>query len=923
MSPETEGRKTFRMRKVRSIDEIHEECERLGADHVISVDAPLVTALNARSDKVLFGYAYTPRQLADALSTEVVGTTPDSDLEVSRMMMHITGHNLRFTHSTVKRIREIRRYTFEVKNYLLSRKEKEAYDAYLQTHPVDGIMNTFDAEHSPFFKGKNIVTVDVRMFSSLDKRMKPPVCDDIDNSELDDYPEDDFVIDRIYSIGNDRQIAECIADLITRDNCEDVAIVLDSGGSIAEAVRSALYRRDIPFKNELAVKDLAPIRDYLRFVGAALNFDTVRCGDVRDLFTAYGAEIFGLQPKTDNYLLRRITPKQFGKPAPGTSALITLMKEISEGKHTFEGVVDLLPKGTGKSSVKILLRDMGLSDKEVTRDGLNDIEYAVNNVDDLKHNEQIPEDERRGVLLADCKNSVYIDRSVVFFVGLDDAWHNSPAGKDYIPDPMDFENQEAMRLRILLQQGDTRFYIVRPATDGKETVPCQTFETISQIEDRAMHIEHFGDLCRELVKGSWHPESGAIVSPDTSRDAGSVSGSVRFSKTEYNAWRDCPIKYSFRKDITSETEDSAASVFGSCVHDFCEFCFCFPEYAKEGFDDYVDRLLKEYSGISQTCLSEVDASKFRTMMMNAMLFILAVRPAEVPLDIDNSGRKYPNTLIAGDPRTGNRCSSLAEEFMDSALGHAFYAKYDLRIGGDIYDWKTGKAHEVKDIIRSFTDNPANNHEFQPLIYLQTLREKLGAGNPVSFNLVYLGNRCAEMVSEGDERDMSRIVRTVAFEDIDDAEAIRKYGGLDAVYEEICDKPTYSKYVSKWDSVCAAVLQLAADPGWAESESTYTALANVIGLTTAPSNLKGVKTFVNKFKPFCGDVRNIDGRIIVSPAYMDRFVERIQQDSVEASESLALPMFKPAREKLYCKYCEYVSMCMSPLAADSSSDGDEE
>jgi hypothetical protein len=261
--------------------------------------------------------------------------------------------------------------------------------------------------------------------------------------------------------------------------------------------------------------------------------------------------------------------------------------------------------------------------------------------------------------------------------------------------------------------------------------------------------------------------------------------------------------------------------------------------------------------------------------------------------------------------------------MDSALGHALYAKYDLRVGGDIYDWKTGKAHDLKDIAKSFSEKPANNHEFQPLMYIQTLREKLGPDCPVSFNLVYLGNRCAEMISEGDARDLRRIVRTVAFEDIDDAAAIRKYGGLDAVYEDICDKSTYSKYVNNWDAVCAAVLQLASDPGWIESDSTLVTIVNVLGANVNQSSLKSAKSFVNKFKPYCGDVREVGGKVVVSPAYMDRFVDRLQQDSVEATESLALPMFKPVREKFYCKYCDYVSLCMSPLAADSSSDGEEE
>ena len=56
----------YSMRKVLSIDEIKAECDRLGANCVVSTNAPLVTALNARSESPLFGYAFTPIQIADA-----------------------------------------------------------------------------------------------------------------------------------------------------------------------------------------------------------------------------------------------------------------------------------------------------------------------------------------------------------------------------------------------------------------------------------------------------------------------------------------------------------------------------------------------------------------------------------------------------------------------------------------------------------------------------------------------------------------------------------------------------------------------------------------------------------------------------------------------------------------------------------------
>lgn len=57
--------------------------------------------------------------------------------------MHITGQGLRFVHSTIRKIREIRRYTHEVKGYLMSDAEKEVLEAYMQTCTIDTIMERY------------------------------------------------------------------------------------------------------------------------------------------------------------------------------------------------------------------------------------------------------------------------------------------------------------------------------------------------------------------------------------------------------------------------------------------------------------------------------------------------------------------------------------------------------------------------------------------------------------------------------------------------------------------------------------------------------------------------------------------------------------------------------------------------------------
>ena len=142
--------------------------------------------------------------------------------------MHITGLPLRFVHSTIRKIREIRRYTHEVKNYLTTNNERMVLEAYMQTRTLDTIMEKYgDTGLRPFFESRRTAVVDVSFFSSVDKRMLPDDAEFLDNAEAEGIPQGTFSIDTIYSIGNDRQIADCVVSLINRDNCNDVAVVLD------------------------------------------------------------------------------------------------------------------------------------------------------------------------------------------------------------------------------------------------------------------------------------------------------------------------------------------------------------------------------------------------------------------------------------------------------------------------------------------------------------------------------------------------------------------------------------------------------------------------------------------------------------------------------------------------------------------------
>jgi hypothetical protein len=102
------------------------------------------------------------------------------------------------------------------------------------------------------------------------------------------FADGEYDIGMIYAEGNDRQVADSAADLIDPQNAADFAIVMDTSSPMADAVRAALYRRNIPFKNELAARDLMQVRDYLEILDMSFSYDTVKAGQVRELFASCG-----------------------------------------------------------------------------------------------------------------------------------------------------------------------------------------------------------------------------------------------------------------------------------------------------------------------------------------------------------------------------------------------------------------------------------------------------------------------------------------------------------------------------------------------------------------------------------------------------------------------------------------------------------
>ncbi len=694
----------------KSIDELYEEVKSKGCDIVICNDAPLALALNNRLDQTRIGiFATTPRQLAGDMAIDLLGKGLMDDIEVVKRVSELTGFRLRFVHGEIENIKTMMRYTAEVRQKL-SNLSRRVYDEFIEMPTLEKAMSLFNATESGYFEGKKVAVIGIELFDNLDKHFVPSNYEYIELS-VDGQSYD---IDVIRELSNDRQIAENVVNLIDEDNAKDFAIVFDVSGHIADAIRSALYRKEIPFINSLNVKDLTYIRDFIEFITLSSSFDTVRVSQVRELISAYGGYI---SSKYDGYLV-----KQYSEFCDDerTKFILDTMNNIRE--MTYGQVCESISQKRRAAQINILLEELNIAERKVNDSDTNDMIYAVNNIPDLKHNEEIPDSEREGVLLVDCKNSVYVDRPVVIYIGMGQEWEKDLSFLNLI----DYRLKDAecdnnvTKFQILLQQGTRRLYVVNAIKNGEKTKPCSYFDLAS-----SKSYEKFADVCKELIPGPWvrteEPpaiESGEITPMDYTEKP--------FSKTSYNYFVSCPRMFMF--GVLLGSPDNRSNVVGNILHEYAEFRITYPELAsKYDTDHYSDLICEKCEGLFSPEMRSIERTNIRNSIINIDRFVEKLgldKISKVDTNITKNNvddkRKGYNFFI---DKEGEEFGSDITEMSYTSNDRSMSGIFDVILKGHVFDFKTGKPKDAKDILKNMDlDKKPDYPEFQAMFYISMLEE---------------------------------------------------------------------------------------------------------------------------------------------------------------------------------------------------------
>ncbi len=627
--------------------------------------------------------------------------------------------------------------------------------------------------------------------------------------------------------------------------------------------------------------------------------------NVKELFSNYGGYFTEGQ---DEYLLS----KQTGDNLKGNAPILwETMRDIRS--LTYGEVCDRICDSKTGVQVSMMLKELNVFGSKVRTEGLNDIRYAVDNVNELQHSEQIPDEEKKGVLIVDCNNSVYIDRPVVIYLGMEQDWNRNVVGKRYL-DVEEETDKNVMRLNALIQQGSARYYFVNSTKGGKPARPSLLFDLIY-----GRPVESFGDMCVNLVRGRWHKDPLQSIPDDFEREERS-SSCYRddFSKSSFNNYFLCPRRFLF--GIGLKTPEEKNTEFGNLIHSFAEYYVCYPEDVRElGVEHFVNLIGERYSGLSSPMMKDIDTDKIRKAMTNTVAYIDSLDITDVPLDVRVSDKSHPNSFMEamGKEMTSSICEMKIEP---SAKQYPVEGVADLLSNGIVTDYKTGKPHSASTIAKDMEKDTNSDHpEFQPMIYLSLLHGMDKSCD--EFKLFYAMDNDIE--SSDSDIDIRMNTRTVRLSKDDMKQVITNSPEL----VQDLSRESRSAINKEFREHTATIMQIIAEMGsddpteWVSDYALITNVLEACGKRDNKTNRKAAESAVKKIVSRAkGGIVTAGDTVIIPWETYEETMGMISDKHREMQEKSRTGF--DVNKKAKCPDCPFFSVCMEDNAVAEEAGSDE-
>ncbi len=660
----------------KGIDELYDEVKDF--DLVLTVDAPLADALNIRLDRAKLGFfATTARRWA-------IDQCRDKVLDKRQLYLKAVkelGIDWKETAFLLDNIIDCWINTGDISKILDYRKfRREGTNRILEL--ISSTSNFFNIlERCTPPQGMDLAVVGKYQFNELDKKVLPQRYTDV---SLFTGSKQGLTPFRIFN--SDTEMIKTIQENVLKYNPNDVALVLSDKDPYDNLILSSFDSNDIPYMADIPIREHPGLRYLIYLMSMGLSTRGIKVKDVRPLMEPLNINISS--EYDEQYIARsgdagiNMIEKLFTKVRTSSfGELLDLCKEELD--------MDIDP-------VKEHIHELEIRDQKITEENLNALIYYLNTFDVSL------DSSAHGVLLASPKTSAYIDRPMVFYMGMESTWTPDIGRKPWI-DPIKCDQLMKKNFEVLLQNGESQYYMVKSG----DTTPCFYF---NEMVDHS--IESFSDFKHTKHGYPFEEKMKPFVAPKALIGSKSIKG---ISQSSLNLFVHSPKDYMFSKMVRSPA--MWYQLRGQLLHDFAEFYIAHPEFCmSQPIDRFLEVLLEEIKPYIDELELKVFATQMKEGMKNLMMYLDSIEaPKCVP---EGYGKASWSTNLFSEAFQKPVGDSPTELFFNNEdIGAR--GVVDLMVSeGEIVDHKSGKKKALSKIMRETKpDQIGGKPNLQPLMYL--------------------------------------------------------------------------------------------------------------------------------------------------------------------------------------------------------------
>lgn len=697
----------------KSIDQLFEEAKEY--DLVLTIEPSLADALNSRAKQEKL--AETPRQLVD---DEESGFRR----EIFLKLVEENDMSWRQASYLLNNILDCWQQTGEIdsiKDY--ERFEGEEVDRVLEV--LKNVENPYSAMEEYEITDEEVAVINLDSFNALEQKVLPEGFDQIEIFGDEETEIEDF---RVFE--SKRALVQSLKENIERIGAENTGIVMHPESPYQPLVESVFEAENIPFLSQTDLSEDNDLRTVINLLRVGLSKENVYLSDVKpiveelDIFIPHGKE---------NMLISE------------TNGLEDFKEFFNVlGYLDFGEILRKYTELTGRDMRKLrgVLDDLNMLEEPISLEILGNLEYYLDSFE-LKESET-----SEGAILADPREVSFVDRDIVFFIGMDADWTRETGDKPWSDKKKDEENN-LDSFTSLIQSGERQIYMVQDREMNQDITPCFHLNQILDVE-----FSTFRDLPHKRYSPEGEVEKKGFKKYSTNVEVEEVE---MLSQSRLNSLALSPRLYYFEK-MVSDAEDENLKK-GNVFHDYAEFYINHPDFVEDiGKDEVLDFMVSQVKPF----IEDTEADKLRTELKLGLENIHDFLVEHGVDEREHDGfEKTDSENVFADEFEKPIDSNVTEMwFEDSKLGAK--GKVDLVLNEKhLVDYKSGRKYDAKDIVEGSNVELYEDvdwPDFQALMYL-TYQRKHVPGKELKFTFLNFLHNLEDIIDGDDDLEDNKVTVT--------------------------------------------------------------------------------------------------------------------------------------------------------------------